>query len=105
MSNISDDLSKVFLFGVGAMAKTVEKASELVDALVSKGALTVEQGKSINEELKHKIQAKVAEKEKALNSDLIKQVKDMDDLSDDDIELLKAKIKEQEAKRGKEHGK
>lgn len=96
MSNLSDDLKKVFLFGVGAIAKTSEKSKELIDELIEKGAITVEQGKSLNEELKHNLQEKILEKERELNSDLISQIKDMKNLSDEDIKILKDKIAEVE---------
>ena len=96
MSNLSDDLKKVFLFGVGAIAKTSEKSKELIDELIEKGALTVEQGKNLNEELKHNLQEKIIEKEKELNSELISQIKDMKNLSDEDIKILKEKIEEVE---------
>lgn len=96
MSNLSDDLKKVFLFGVGAIAKTSEKYKELIDELIEKGALTVEQGKNLNEELKHNLQEKIIEKEKELNSELISQIKDMKNLSDEDIKILKEKIAEVE---------
>ena len=42
--------------GVGALATTVEKSQEIVDDLVKKGELTVEQGKALNAELKHKVE-------------------------------------------------
>lgn len=96
MSNLSDDLKRAFLFGVGAIAKTTEKSKELIDELIEKGAITVEQGKSLNEELKHNLQEKILEKEKELNSDLINQIKDMKNLSDEDIKILKDKIAEVE---------
>lgn len=96
MSNLSDDLKKVFLFGVGAIAKTSEKSKELIDELIEKGALTVEQGKNLNEELKHNLQEKIIEKEKELNSELISPIKDMKNLSDEDIKILKEKIAEVE---------
>ncbi|MDF7664414.1 hypothetical protein PT282_07055 [Bifidobacterium sp. ESL0763] len=53
---LGDGMRKVFLAGVGALATTVEKGQEIVDELVSKGELTVEQGKSLNSELKRKAQ-------------------------------------------------
>ena len=99
MSNLSDDLRKVFLFGVGAIAKTNEKSKAVIDELIEKGALTLEQGKALNEELKHNLQEKLAEKEKEINSELIMQIKDMKDLSDEDIKILKEKIKEIEKER------
>ena len=55
LTNISEDLKKIFLFGVGAMAITAEKSKILIDELVQKGEITVEQGKILNEELKHNI--------------------------------------------------
>ena len=99
MSNLSDDLRKVFLFGVGAIAKTNEKTKAVIDELIERGALTLEQGKALNEELKHNLQEKLAEKEKEINSELIMQIKDMKDLSDEDIKILKEKIKEVEKER------
>ena len=69
--DFGDGLRKVFLAGVGALATTVEKSQEIVDDLVKKGELTVEQGKAINAELKHKVaevkeasEAKAAEETK-----------------------------------------
>lgn len=53
--DFGDGLRKVFLAGVGALATTVEKSQEIVDDLVKKGELTVEQGKALNAELKHKV--------------------------------------------------
>ena len=69
--DFGDGLRKVFLAGVGALATTVEKSQEIVDDLVKKGELTVEQGKALNAELKHNVaevkespQAKAAEETK-----------------------------------------
>ncbi len=58
MATISDGLKDVFLAGVGVMAITGEKAKELADTLVSKGAVTVEQGREINSELRRKASEK-----------------------------------------------
>lgn len=55
MATISDGFKDVFLAGVGAMAITGEKAKELVDQLIAKGEISVDQGKQINTELKHKV--------------------------------------------------
>ena len=52
--DFGDGLRKVFLAGVGALATTVEKSQEIVEALVAKGELTVEQGKALNTELKRR---------------------------------------------------
>ncbi len=99
MSDLNEDLKKIFLFGIGAIAKTSEKASKIVDELMEKGALTLEQGKALNEELKHNIKKEMVEIEKELNTEIIQQVKEMKELSDDDIKVLKEKIKEIEKER------
>lgn len=54
MATIGDGFKDIFLAGIGAMAITAEKSKELVDQFISKGELTVDQGKQINTELKHK---------------------------------------------------
>ncbi|WEV63848.1 phasin family protein [Bifidobacterium sp. ESL0732] len=53
---LGDGLRTVFLAGIGALATTAEKGQQIVDELVKKGELTVEQGKTLNTELKHKAQ-------------------------------------------------
>ena len=40
--DLGEGLRKVFLAGVGALATTYEKGSEIVNELVEKGELTVE---------------------------------------------------------------
>ncbi|MCD8231060.1 MAG: phasin family protein [Clostridiales bacterium] len=55
MDKLSDTMKKIILAGIGAAATTTEKTKEIVDDLVKKGELTVEQGKVLNEELKHNV--------------------------------------------------
>ena len=62
MENFSDNIKKVLLAGIGAVAVTGEKSKELLDEMVKKGELTVEQGKALNEELKHNIKKTMKEK-------------------------------------------
>ena len=53
--NLGEGLRKIVLAGIGALATTYEKSSEIVDELVKKGEITVEQGKALNAELKRKV--------------------------------------------------
>lgn len=53
--DVSEGVKKAFLAGVGAVAIGAEKSQELVDDLIRKGELTVEQGKNLNEELSRKV--------------------------------------------------
>lgn len=53
---MEDLLKKIFLAGVGSLAVTYEKASSLIQDMVEKGKITVEQGKKLNEELKRVVE-------------------------------------------------
>ncbi|WP_338515372.1 phasin family protein [Bifidobacterium breve] len=63
--DLGDGLRKVLLAGIGALATGYEKSSELVDELVKKGEITVEQGKALNTELKRKVSKTVDDVKKA----------------------------------------
>lgn len=67
MSSITDGFKDIFLAGIGAMAMGAEKSKEIVDQLIAKGELTVEQGKQLNTELAHRAGAMTGE----LRDDLI----------------------------------
>lgn len=56
-----EDAKKLFLAGVGAAAMTYEKASEVVNSLVDKGRLTVDEGKELSEELKRNVKSTATE--------------------------------------------
>ena len=84
MNNLGDEMKKIILAGIGAAATTAEKSKEVVDQLVKKGEITVEQGKVLNEELKHNIKEKLRTPANA------------DEVSKDDLAKLKAKIEELE---------
>ena len=52
MATLGDGFKGIFLAGIGAVAIGAEKGKELVDQLVARGEMTVEQGK--HTELKHR---------------------------------------------------
>lgn len=52
---LGENIKKLLLAGIGTAAMTAEKSKELLDELVRKGELTVEQGKALNQELKHSV--------------------------------------------------
>lgn len=93
LHNLGDDLKKIVLLGIGAAAKTAEKcadAKEIVDELVKKGELTVEQGKVLNEELKHTVKEKVNETVNAKKEELMEAK--LAAMSKEELHLLKAKL-------------
>ena len=47
-------LKKLLMAGLGSMAYTYEKGAEIVEELIKKGELTINQGKELNQELKRK---------------------------------------------------
>ena len=87
MNNFSEDLKKVLLAGIGAVATTIEKSKDVVDELVKKGELTVEQGKALNEELKHNFTKKTEKSVDQIS-------KDLENINPEDLEILKQKITE-----------
>lgn len=94
----SDDLKKIMLAGIGAVATTAEKAKEIVDEFVKKGELTVEQGKVLNEELKRNISDTI-NKYTSCNQDSCKSesiVDKLDSLSDEEIAKIKEKLEQME---------
>ena len=64
MDKLNESLKNILLAGVGAAAIVAEKASDAADVLVKKGQETVNTGKELNQELKHKADEVHAEKEK-----------------------------------------
>ena len=59
MDGFGENIKKVLLAGIGAVAITTEKSKDLLNEMVKKGELTVEQGKVLNEELKHNMSEKL----------------------------------------------
>lgn len=72
-------LKNVFLAGIGSLAITYDKSKEIVNELIEKGKITVEQGKELNEELK-----KVVKEEKT--SEKNKLIDDLNLATKDDIQ-------------------
>ena len=94
LAELGSDLKKILLAGIGAVAVTAEKGEEIVKELVKKGEITLEQGKVLNEELKHKVKAQPAPAEKtSLN---------VEKLSPEEREELKRKLEELEKRKGEE---
>lgn len=94
MEGLGENVKKLLLAGVGAAATTVEKSKEILDELVEKGELTVEQGKALNEELKHNIKKTV--KENVKDAEKASSVEDLDELLEkmtpEQIEALKERL-------------
>lgn len=103
------DAKSIFLAGVGAAAMTYEKASEVIDSLVKKGKITVNEGMELSRDLKRDIKKSTADaKEKAVDTfesmkpltkeDLKQIIKDLNYADKSDIQDLKRRIEALEMK-------
>ena len=96
---LGEGLKKILLVGIGTAAVTAEKSKEILDELVKKGELTVEQGKVLNEELKHNLKQTVKNnvnvKVKVTTPEELSEL--LDKMTPEQLEALKAQIKEKES--------
>lgn len=97
---LGEGIKKILLAGIGTAAVTAEKSKEVLDELVKKGELTVEQGKVLNQELKHNIKESVKKNVnvtlKPSNPDELKDV--LSKMSPDQLAALKEQISQMQAK-------
>ena len=98
--DLGEGIKKLLLAGIGTAAMTAEKSKEVLDELVEKGELTVEQGKVLNQELKHNIKESVKK-----NVNVTLKPYDPDDLKEilgkmtpDELEALKEQISKMQEK-------
>ena len=61
MGSLGDGVKKVLLAGIGTAAVTAEKSKEVLDKMAERGEAAVEQGKVLNQELRHNIKKTVKE--------------------------------------------
>ena len=97
---LGEGIKKLLLAGIGTAAVTAEKSKEVLDELVKKGELTVEQGKVLNQELKHNIKESVKKNVnvtlKPSNPDELKDV--LNKMTPDQLAALKEQISQMQAK-------
>lgn len=94
MERLTDGLKKILLAGIGTVAVTAEKSKEVLDEMVKRGELTVEQGKVLNQELKHNIKDTV---KKNVNVSVKPQSAEeleelLDKMTPEQIQALKSKL-------------
>lgn len=97
---LGEGIKKLLLAGIGTAAVTAEKSKEVLNELVKKGELTVEQGKVLNQELKHNIKESVKKNVnvtlKTSNPDELKEV--LGKMTPDQLAALKEQISKMQAK-------
>lgn len=97
---LGEGIKKLLLAGIGTAAVTAEKSKEVLNELVKKGELTVEQGKVLNQELKHNIKESVKKNVnvtlKPSNPDELKDV--LGKMTPDQLAALKEQISKMQEK-------
>lgn len=99
-----NEFKNILLAGIGSAAYTYEKASNLVDEMVEKGKLTVNEGKELSEELKRTVNEdknskKSCNEEKPLTKDDIVSIfNESNFVKKEDLDELNCKIKSLEDK-------
>ena len=105
---LGEGLKKILLVGIGTAAVTAEKSKEILDELVRKGALTVEPGKVLNQELKHNIKSTVktaadSVKENAARKNEQEELKaTISKLTPEQLAAVKAQIESMQAEAARE---
>ncbi|MBC7088368.1 MAG: hypothetical protein H5T96_07865 [Tissierellales bacterium] len=92
------NLSNILLAGIGSVAFTYEKATEIIDELVKKGELTVKQGKELNEELKRKMTKNFSRDALLTKEDIKEIIAELNLATKYDIEELKTRLDKLENK-------
>ncbi|WP_041710675.1 phasin family protein [Clostridium pasteurianum] len=93
-----DQLKKALLAGLGSAAYTYEKASKVIDEMVIKGKLTIDEGKELSEELKKDIVSKSEKVKPVTKKDIIDILKETNFATKDEIVDIKNRLTELEKK-------
>ncbi|EJO5348937.1 hypothetical protein NRP93_003084 [Clostridium botulinum] len=98
-----NEFKNILLAGIGSAAYTYEKASNLIDEMVKKGKLTINEGKELSKELKRTMdedkKCKNSSEEKQLTKeDIVSIFNELNFVNKTDLDDINAKIKSIEDK-------
>lgn len=97
-----DELKKILLAGIGSIAYTYEKSANVVEELVEKGRLSIDEGKELSQELKRDFKDKSESfNEKIMpltKEDFKSTLEEMNFVSKDEFNNLKEQVVKLEAK-------
>jgi polyhydroxyalkanoate synthesis regulator phasin len=91
-----ESLKKLGLLGIGAVAITEEKIREVVNELVEKGEMSVDEGKTLVHELLTEKKKQVQDFEEKISRDVQNAISKSNIASKDDVSRLEDKITELE---------
>ena len=86
-----------FLLGIGAASMTYEKSMEIINDMVKKGKLTLEEGKQIGDELRKSMKDKASiisenNKKYLTKEDVLQIIAEYNLISRTEFDLLKEKV-------------
>ncbi|MCQ2969754.1 MAG: hypothetical protein MJ191_06565 [Clostridium sp.] len=92
-----EEFKKIFLLGIGAASITYEKSMEIINDMVKKGKLTLEEGKQIGDELRKSMKSKTSmmsenNKKYLTKEDVLKIIAEYNLISRTEFDLLKDKV-------------
>lgn len=92
-----EELKNIILAGIGSAAYTYEKASGVIDNMVQKGKLTVDEGKELSQELKRTISKKNSSESKeegvpVTKEDIKELLQEMNFATKDDLNSIIARL-------------
>ncbi|MFL0195046.1 phasin family protein [Clostridium sp. WILCCON 0269] len=93
-----NELRNLFLAGVGSAAYTYEKAAKLIQEMVQKGRITVDEGKQLSEELKKTALAKREQIKPITKNELTSILASMNFATKDDISAINERLNKIENK-------
>lgn len=86
-----EELKRIFLAGVGLTSTSIEKAEQLIDDMVEKGRMTVQEGKELQSELTRRM----ADSRPAMKGEMTAlraEVEQMGYAKKEDLERLEEKL-------------
>lgn len=95
-----NEFKNILLAGIGAAATTYEKSSKLIDDMVEKGKITVDEGKELSQELKRTLKDKENKSEESTltKEDMKELLNEMNFVSKKDLDELSSRISKLEEK-------
>lgn len=93
-----NQLKNALLAGLGSAAYTYEKASKVIDEMVVKGKLTLEEGKELSQELKKNITEKGEKIRPVTKDDIADILKSTNFATKDEITDIKNRLAKLEEK-------
>lgn len=92
------NIKNILLAGIGSIAHTYEKAESIIDEMVKKGDITVNQGKELNEELKMKIKNNKKVNDTITVENLKNILSELNLVTKNDLESINERLKKLEEK-------